>query len=85
MNSENLERRALENRLNKELHRLLILSRNCTESVRASAALRCIPARDFCFDLKEVKDVLRLEGRESFRKAWDALSEKQICVKAARV
>ena len=52
MNSENFERNAMEDRLNKELHLLLRLTRNRLHLTQSAMARRYFMAKNTCWDLE---------------------------------
>lgn len=83
MNSENLERSVMEERLNKELHTLLILTRDRLDLTQAAMAKRYFMAKNTYWNLEGEKHgfgllttVLLLRDQEDPKKTLDELAAK---------
>lgn len=83
MNSENIERSVMEDCLNKELHTLLIRTRDRLELTQVQMAKRYVMAKNTFSDLEAEKHgfgllttVLLLRDQEDPKKTLDELYEK---------
>jgi len=83
MNSENLERSVMEDRLNEELHTILILTRDRLELTQAAMARRYFMAKNTYWDLEAhnhgfslLTAFLLLHDQEDPKKVLDELYAK---------
>ena len=86
MNSENFERSAMEERLNKELHALLLPTRNRLNLTKSAMAKRYFMAKNTYWDLENDAEhgfglltaVMLLHDQEDPKKALDNLYDSMM-------
>ena len=86
MNSENFERSAMEERLNKELHTLLLPTRNRLNLTKSAMAKRYFMAKNTYWDLENDAEhgfglltaVMLLHDQEDPKKALDDLYDSMM-------